>query len=202
MAAVGFALLSTIRPDTPRTVSAVFMALVGIGLGFTMPVLILAVQNTADSEDLGVATSTISFFRSVGGSIGVAAFGAAFTARLDHLVRDVLPAGTIEQLGGASVTPEGVRSLPSGLQGAYTNVFAEALSGAFLYVVPLLLTGVFVTLMLREVPLKTRSHVVDRELAEEAEAAETTAGTRAGDIGGVAVPPAPPVPGIALADAD
>src|SRR5207245_6661097 len=128
-AACGFALLSTITPDTSRTVSGVYMAILGLGIGFTMPVMILSVQNTADSSDLGVATSTITFFRSVGGSIGVAAFGALFSARLANAVPHVLPPALASRMSDKSVSLETVRSLPAVLQQPYARAFAHAMDG-------------------------------------------------------------------------
>ena len=78
------------------------MAILGIGLGMVMQMLVLATQNEAPIEDLGVATSTVGFFRAVGGSVGVAAFGALFTSRITELL------GAKASL---HITPEVVRRL-------------------------------------------------------------------------------------------
>jgi EmrB/QacA subfamily drug resistance transporter len=80
IAAVGMWLLSTMTPTTGRATSTVYMVVLGIGIGLVMQVVILATQNAVDRRDLGVATGTVSFFRSVGGSFGVAVFGAIFTS--------------------------------------------------------------------------------------------------------------------------
>jgi predicted MFS family arabinose efflux permease len=82
VATVGMFLLSTMNPTTSTVTSGLYMAVLGIGLGLTMQVLVLATQNSVRVTDLGVATSTVNFFRSVGGSIGVAVFGALFNSRL------------------------------------------------------------------------------------------------------------------------
>ena len=75
IATVGMWLLSTMTPATGRTTSTLYMIVVGIGIGLVMQVVIMATQNAVDRRDLGIATGTVAFFRSVGGSFGVAAFG-------------------------------------------------------------------------------------------------------------------------------
>src|SRR3954466_579889 len=86
---VGMLLLSRLAVDTPAIVSGAFMLVLGLGLGMTMQVLVLAAQNAVDYEHLGVATSGATLFRQIGGSIGVAIFGAIFANRLAA----ALPAG-------------------------------------------------------------------------------------------------------------
>ncbi len=98
IAATGLLLLSTMDAGTPRLESGIYMTTLGIGLGLSMQVLILATQNSVKVSDLGVATSSVNFFRSVGGSVGVALFGALFNARLSSGLsgadqRDHHPAG-------------------------------------------------------------------------------------------------------------
>lgn len=80
VAAIGMLLLSTMSATTPRLVASAWMVVLGIGLGLVMQVMVLVTQNSVDRSDLGVATATVSFFRSVGGSVGVAVFGALFTS--------------------------------------------------------------------------------------------------------------------------
>ncbi|MGQ0744084.1 MAG: MFS transporter [Acidimicrobiales bacterium] len=78
--ALAMYLLSTMAPETSRAAVSSFMVLMGIGLGMSMQTLVLAVQNEVDQRELGVATSSVSFFRAMGGSVGVALFGASSTA--------------------------------------------------------------------------------------------------------------------------
>ena len=81
-------LLSRLGVGTAPWLASVYMLVVGVGIGLVMQVLVLVVQNDARQEDIGVATSTATFFRSVGGSFGVAIFGAIFAGRLsDQLAR-------------------------------------------------------------------------------------------------------------------
>src|SRR6478752_6709867 len=81
---VGMFLLSLLGVDTPPWVASAYMVVVGVGLGLVMQVLVLVVQNDARPEDIGVATSSATFFRSMGGAFGVALFGTIFASRLTH----------------------------------------------------------------------------------------------------------------------
>ena len=80
-------------PGRSRLESGVYMVVLGAGIGMVMQILVLAVQNEAPVEDLGVATSTVTFFRAVGGSVGVALFGALFSSRLGDLLGGRRPRG-------------------------------------------------------------------------------------------------------------
>jgi hypothetical protein len=121
------------------------MVVCGIGLGFTMQLIVLATQNAVPVADLGVATASVNFFRSIGGSVGVALFGALFNSRLAARIGE----------GAESLRPEQVQALPAGAKGAYVSDFADALTGTFLYAVPLLVLAVVMAVALREVPLRT-----------------------------------------------
>jgi hypothetical protein len=124
------------------------MAILGVGIGFTMQIMVLATQNEAPSADLGVATSTVTFFRSVGGSLGVALFGALFSSRLTDLLGDAAPTG---------LTPEEIAHLPAGEAAGMATAFADAITGVFRIAVPFLLVGWAITWLLKEVPLRTAS---------------------------------------------
>jgi EmrB/QacA subfamily drug resistance transporter len=91
--AVGLYLLAQLSVTTPTWVAAVFMLVLGLGLGMVMQVLVLAVQNAVDYRFLGVATSSSTLFRQVGGSIGVSVFGAIFANQLGHELSRRLPPG-------------------------------------------------------------------------------------------------------------
>src|SRR4029077_16384210 len=91
--AVGLFLLSGLDPETGSLEASVYMLVLGVGLGFVMQVLILAVQNAVPYGQLGVATSSATLFRSIGGSLGTAILGAIFSNRLAHEFASQLPAG-------------------------------------------------------------------------------------------------------------
>ena len=152
VAAVGLFLLSTLDTASTRWESGSYMVLLGIGLGFTMQVMVLATQNVTPAKDLGVATATITFFRTVGGSIGVALFGALFASRLGDL------------LGNAAkgLTPAQIAALPAGERAQVASGFADAITGVFAYGVPMLVVGFLLTLLLREIPLRTQSGQAQR----------------------------------------
>jgi len=150
IAAVGLFLLSTMDEHTSFVIESVYMAVLGVGVGLVMQVLVIATQNAVAITDLGVATSSVSFFRSVGGSIGVAIFGTLFNSRLD----DALPAKVKEQVHALNITPESISKLPPELHADYVAAFAHALAGVFLFAVPAILLGFVLTWLLKELPLR------------------------------------------------
>jgi hypothetical protein len=160
ISAVGMYLLSTMTASTPRGVASLWMVVLGVGIGLVMQVMVLVTQNSVDRSDLGVATATVSFLRSVGGSVGVAVFGALFTSGLSRNLADHLPAAVVAKLdsaGGGSL--QAVAALTSGQQIAYKAAFADALTMVFAYAVPLVVVAFALTWLLREVPLAGRQHV-------------------------------------------
>lgn len=160
VAALAMFMLSTLDTDSSRWESGAYMIMLGAGIGFTMQTLVLATQNEAPAEDLGVATSTITFFRAVGGSVGVALFGALFSSRLGDLLGGAAPTG---------LTPEEIGQLPAAEQARMAGAFADAITGVFLYAVPVLVVGFLLTHLLRENPLRTVSGSARR--ADEVRAA-------------------------------
>jgi len=163
LATVAMGLLATMGPETTGRTVSVYMFVLGAGIGFTLQTLILAVQNAVGPGDIGVATSSATFFRSMGGSLGVALFGALFNARLsDNL-------GTTASIGeGASSSTLGALRGLSAAQRAFVEAgFADAITSVFRYGVPLVLVGFLVTWLLHELPLRQTTHAVDhgREVA-------------------------------------
>ncbi len=146
---VGMLLLSTLGPDSSRWESGIFMVVSGIGLGFTMQLIVLASQNAVPVADLGVTTASVNFFRSIGGSLGVALFGALFNSRLAARIGE-----TTE-----SLRPEEVQALPAAAKASYVDHFADALTGTFLYAVPLLVLALVLAIAMRELPLRTTNQV-------------------------------------------
>ncbi|MCB0993880.1 MAG: MFS transporter [Acidimicrobiales bacterium] len=163
IAAVGMFLLSTMEPDTTRAASSLYMLVVGVGLGMVMQVLVLAVQNAADFKDLGVATSSVNFFRSLGGSFGVSIFGVVFASLLDDKLLALLPAGALDSAGlspdALTATPEQIQALPPDILVPVTQAMAESITAIFLCTVPLLALGVAIAIVLPELPLKDTTHI-------------------------------------------
>ncbi|MFE5483238.1 MFS transporter [Streptomyces sp. NPDC056527] len=151
---VGMWLLSRMETDTPRLHHSVWQAVLGLGIGLVMPVLVLAVQNSVRPTDLGTATSAHNYFRQIGGSVGAAVFGALFASRLDDALADSLPRTAGSPLPAAeSITPQAVHALPPALRDAYIQAYADAMPRIFLYLVPVLVLGLALAFFLKEKPL-------------------------------------------------
>ncbi len=147
-------LLSRLEVGTPTWAAAACMVLLGLGLGMVMQVLVLAVQNAVDYRFLGVATSGSTLFRQVGGSIGVAAFGAIFANRLGDELASRLPAGAHVP---TVANPAVIRSLPPALHASFVEAFAVSLQPVFVAASGIALVGFVLTWWLPEVPLRTAS---------------------------------------------
>lgn len=139
------------------------MVVPGIEIGMGMQVLVLAVQNAADVGDLGVATSSVDFFRSLGGSFGVAVFGAIFAARLDDRLMALIPRGALGNAGldpeVLTATPERLQKLPPEILAPVTQAMSESITTIFVWTVPFLVVGILIAIALPELPLKDTAHV-------------------------------------------
>ncbi|WP_244950271.1 MFS transporter [Streptomyces griseofuscus] len=150
----GMWLLSHLDADTSRLRYSIWMAVLGAGIGLVMPVLVLAVQNSARPADLGTATSANNYFRQIGGSVGAAVFGTLFANRLAHALRRELPPRAGARLPDPeSLTPQLVHALPQALRDAYVRAYADAMPRIFLYLVPVLVLGLLIAFFLKEKPL-------------------------------------------------
>jgi EmrB/QacA subfamily drug resistance transporter len=159
-------LLSLLAVNTSAWVAALYMLIVGLGLGLVMQVIVLAVQNSVDYKHLGVATSGSTLFRQIGGSIGVAAFGAIFLNRLRVELLAKLPPGAKIPAG---VNPAVVKQLPPHVHDAYVHAFSAALQPVFIVAAAIAVVAFILTWMLREIPL--RKTTAAGAAAAEAEAA-------------------------------
>ncbi len=155
-AAVGTWLLSRLTASTPRAVYSGWMALLGVGIGLCLPVLVLAVQNTVRPKDLGTATSAGNYFRQIGGSLGAAVFGTLFAHRLTARLAHRLPRST-RLPNPDSITPQLVRALPAPLRDGYVRAYAEAMPRIYLYLVPVVVLGFLLAFLLKEKPPVTQN---------------------------------------------
>ncbi|KVU99427.1 EmrB/QacA family drug resistance transporter [Burkholderia ubonensis] len=151
---VAMALLSTLSLATPLSTMYGYMALLGIGLGMVMPVLVLAVQNTIDFRHMGVATSGVTLFRSIGGSLGVAAFGALFSNGLQTRLATTLPAGS--ELP-PSLGPAAVHRLPDAVRDAYLHAFAGSLHVVYLAAAAVIAIAFVLAWFVEDAPLRKRA---------------------------------------------
>ncbi|MFE9875931.1 MFS transporter [Streptomyces sp. NPDC005784] len=153
LSALGMWLLSRLDADTPRLHYSVWMAVLGVGIGMVMPVLVVAVQNSVRVSDLGTATSANNYFRQIGGSIGAAVFGTLFADRLADALADRLPTRAGTTPDSESITPQLVHAMPAALRDQYIGAYADAMPRIFLYLVPVLVLGLFIAFFLKERPL-------------------------------------------------
>lgn len=177
----GSVLLSTIHYDTDFLLVSGYMFLLGAGVGMTMQNLVLVVQNTSRPEEIGVASSGVTFFRSLGGTIGVSVMGAALATRVTELVtaaRDDIGAavaGLGDQAGYwaeqlSSGTLPKVSAMPEALQVIFEDVYAQGISHSFLIAVPFAVLSLLAILFLPNTPL-TRMTTAERAQASEADLA-------------------------------
>ena len=145
--------------DTPYWQVAIYEFVFGAGLGLTMQTIVTAVQNAVEFRDLGAATSSTTFFRQMGGTIGAAVFGAVLSSRLAHYLTEAFAqAGIRPGAGGVNVNANNVQAiqqLAEPVKSLVLGAFAHALDDVFLIGVPFIVVALVVALFLREVPLRT-----------------------------------------------
>ena len=168
IAAVGMVLLSRLDAGTSGLYGGVAMFVMGLGLGLTMQVLVLAVQNAVDYAQLGVATSGATLFRSMGGALGTAVLGAIFTRRLDDELAGSPAAGV-----QGTLDPSGIARLPDELRTLYTSAFTDALTTVFLVAAAIVTVAFLLSWMIEERPL--------RQTVETAGVGEAFASPTSGD---------------------
>ena len=162
--AVGLYLLSRLDAHTAYWVMAVDMVVLGAGIGLCMQVLTIIVQNTADYRDLGVATSGVTFFRTLGSSFGAAVFGTVYSNVLHDTLPDAVVASGVDP--SAIATPKALHSLPAAQIAPIVDAYAHVIHVVFLAAVPVALVAFVLSLFLKEVPLRGTSRVGTTEIGE------------------------------------
>jgi EmrB/QacA subfamily drug resistance transporter len=154
--AAGLALLSTLGSDTPYWRTALFMLTLGVGIGLVMQVIVLAMQNSVDPRDMGVATSSATFFRSLGGTFGTALFGTILANRLASELAQRLPAAALHGVNTSQLTgsPQVIAALPPAVREPVISSFVAALSTVFESAVPVVLLAFALTWFLQEIKLR------------------------------------------------
>jgi len=152
---VGLLLLSRMGIDTSSHVGALYMLVLGMGLGCVMQVLVLLVQNAVPYSELGVATSGATFFRLIGGSFGAAIFGAIFSNVLvGNLVRHLgisrLPSG----VSSSSITPAILDKLPSAVHHSLAAAYAESIQTVFVIAAPIAVIAFLASWLIPHVELR------------------------------------------------
>jgi predicted MFS family arabinose efflux permease len=153
--ALGLLLLSRTGVDTPFWQVALCELVFGAGLGLTMQTILVAVQNAVSFRDMGTATSAVTFFRQLGGSIGAAAFGAVLSSRLAVHLADQLGGAPTGAAGGIDPNDvQAIQQLPEPVRSNVLEAFSRALDDVFLAGVPFMLVAFVVALFLKDVPLR------------------------------------------------
>jgi hypothetical protein len=146
---------------------------VGSGMGAFMQTLVMATQSAVETRDLGVATSSIMFFRTMGGAIGAAGFGAFLTSRLGSELPKHLPASTAASIGHNTnkiiTSPDAVKALPELVRHGIGLAYSTALADVFLATIPLALVCVVLSFLIREIKLRS-TNGIQRAAAEANEA--------------------------------
>lgn len=169
----GLGLLGTIRYDTAYWKMAIFMALMGLGIGMMMQNLVLCTQNQVEPSDLGSASSTVTFFRSLGGAVGVSALGAVMAHRITHYVKDGVAALDPQYraaLAGSSSSTDSIPDLgklPAPIRTLMESAYGHGIADVFLIAGVLAAIAFVITLFIKEVPLRTKGALAQAAAAEQ-----------------------------------
>jgi EmrB/QacA subfamily drug resistance transporter len=159
---IGLLLLSRMNENVGAFPMEVYMFVLGFGLGMVMQVLIIAVQNAAQYRDLGVATSGVTFFRTIGSSFGVAVFGAIFANGLAlHMKQAMGPSAA--GFDTINSSPSALAQLSPTMHALYVHAFSLALQPVFFIAALLGLAAFLLALRLPELPLRNVVKATDLE---------------------------------------
>jgi EmrB/QacA subfamily drug resistance transporter len=175
------ALFATIDADTPLWRVMLIMVLMGLGLGGNMQPMITAVQNAVSPREIGVATSSVAFFRSMGGTLGTAVFLSVLFNVLPGKIRDAYTGAGIQPPAGGGNTELNdtsfLKDLPPAIAHPFKEGFSSAITVVFLMALAVMVIGLIVVFFLPEIPLEQRS--AQQQRADELASAEAAAGPAA-----------------------
>nr|WP_051945445.1 MDR family MFS transporter [Streptacidiphilus rugosus] len=154
LTAAGLFLMGTVRSDTDYWLLAVYMFLIGSGLGMTMQNLVLSVQNQVRREELGAASAVVAFMRTLGGAVGVSALGSIMSTKVIRYTADGLSAIGVHSAGNSGSLPK-LSALPVPVRSVVEAAFGHGVADVFLYGAPFALAAVVAILFVKEVPLRT-----------------------------------------------
>jgi EmrB/QacA subfamily drug resistance transporter len=163
---VGMFLLTRLGTSTSHLTTGLFFAVIGLGMGFLMQITTLVAQNSVAPGEMGVASSSRTFFQQIGGSIGVAAFGAVFARRLIESMRAQLP-GAHLSVNGGQLDPATVNNLPPLIRTDVFVAITHAVTGVFWMVVPAAAIVFVLAWLIKEVPLRGRAPAAEQPAAPE-----------------------------------
>ena len=159
---LGLWLMSTMTASDPMWKLCLFMAVFGAGIGLSMQILVLIVQNSFPNRMVGTATASSNFFRQVGATVGSAVVGSVFVTRLHDLLAERLPSATANApVNANSLTPGAVQGLPDAIRLPVIDSYNDALLPIFLFMAPLTLIALVLLFFVVEKPLATK---IDRDV--------------------------------------
>ena len=178
---LGLLLMSTLNETTSFGVLSIYAILVGAGLGLSMQTIVIALQNSVDFQDMGIATSSNTFFRSLGGAFGTAIFGTIFSNRIAYYLQDNIASlqstdpqslvgfdpAKLEQI---TTNTSIITTLPPTIRDTVLHSFAQTFHVVFLAAAPITFIGFVLAFFLKEKPLQssTAHHAAKTEAAGEA----------------------------------
>ncbi len=178
---IGLILMSTLNETTSFGVLSIYAILVGAGLGLSMQTIVIALQNSVDFQDMGIATSSNTFFRSLGGAFGTAIFGTIFSNRIAYYLQDniaTLQSTEPQSLAGfdaskldlITTNTSIITTLPPTIRDTVLHSFAQTFHVVFLAAAPITFIGFVLAFFLKEKPLQssTAHHAAKAEAAGEA----------------------------------
>lgn len=176
---IGLGLMSTLTQTTPFWQLAIFAILIGMGLGLSMQTIVIALQNAVKPQELGIATSSNTFFRSIGSTIGVAVFGAIYANRLaNYMPQEIAKLAKSNPAALQGVTPDKIEAIRNNtgiiktfspeLQASIFNSFVHSFHIVFISALPVTLLGLFLAFFLRETPLRTNDPTFKKAQEEAA----------------------------------
>jgi MFS family permease len=170
----GFALLGSIDHATSLLLVGIAMFIVGVGVGMTMQNLVLAVQNAVSLKDIGAASSSVAFFRSLGGTIGVSVLGAVLARRVSDRITHDLTAAGIPTSGGSSGGTLNMNGLPAPVEHIIRAAYGDATGHIFLISAAIAVVGIIAALLLKPVTLRSSLDLPDtgRSVAVAADAVD------------------------------
>jgi EmrB/QacA subfamily drug resistance transporter len=171
---LGMLLLTRLNVTTSLLTTGLYFVVLGIGMGFLMQISTVIVQNSVHPKDMGVASSSRTFFQQIGGSIGVAAFGAVFASRLTSSLRSSLPPSVSVGGSGGHLNPVTVNHLPLVVRHDVFGAIVHAVTGVFWLAAPAAAVVFVLAWFIKEVPL--RGHTAPAPPAKELVTAEPPAG--------------------------
>jgi len=166
MMTLGMYLLTGLGLHTSLVTMGFYFAVIGLGMGFLMQITTLVAQNSVAPQEMGVASSARTFFQQIGGSLGVAAFGAVFARRLVESLTAHLP-GAHVSVKGAQLNPATVNHLPVLVREDFFVAITHAVTGVFWLVVPAAAIVFGLAWLIKEVPLRGRAPVAEEPVTPE-----------------------------------